>query len=275
MHRQDNPGLCTTHGNRSSEAVTASRVKHSRPALSRSELTLKVSSCIKRAGDHRVTWIDGKRRWQFARKRIQMSSSIAKLPFVRTLDGFEFAAQPSLDSKLVRELATCRWVGNGDALLLLGPPGVGKTHLAVALGREAIQHGYSTLFTSATALVTALTKAHHAGRLEERLTHYAKPKLLIVDELGYLPLEANAAHLFFQLVSRRYERGSILVTSNRAVSEWGTVFGDSVVATAILDRLLHHSHVITIRGDSYRLREKRRSGLVPQRSTDKELEKLT
>lgn len=131
------------------------------------------------------------------------------------------------------------------------------------------------MFTSATALVTALTKAHHAGRLEERLVHYATPKLLITDEVGYLPLEANVARLFFQLVSRRYERGSMLVTSNRAVSEWGTVFGDAVVATAILDRLLHHSHVITIRGDSYRLREKRRSGLMPQRSTDKELEKLT
>jgi hypothetical protein len=104
--------------------------------------------------------------------------------------------------------------------------------------------------------------ARKDGRLEERLTHFAKPKLLIVDELGYLPFEPEAAHLFFQLVSRRYERGSMLVTSNRAVSEWGTVFGDSVVATAILDRLLHHSHVITIRGDSYRLREKRRSGLV-------------
>lgn len=208
-------------------------------------------------------------------RRIQMATSIAKFPFVRTLDGFEFAAQPSLDAKLIRELATCRWIGNGDALLLLGPPGVGKSHLAVALGREAIHQGYSTLFTSATALVTALTKAHHTGRLEERLMHYAKPKLLIVDELGYLPLEANAAHLFFQLVSRRYERGSMLVTSNRAVGEWGTVFGDPVVATAILDRLLHHSHVITIRGDSYRLREKRRSGLIPQRSGERELEKLT
>ena len=100
------------------------------------------------------------------------------------------------------------------------------------------------------------------GRLEERLTHFAKPKLLIVDELGYLPLETHAGHLFFMLVSRRYERGSILITSNRSVSEWGSIFNDSLVATAILDRLLHHSHVITIRGDSYRLREKRRSGLI-------------
>ena len=132
----------------------------------------------------------------------------------------------------------------------------------MAIGREAITAGYTVLFVSAPALVAQLAKAHAEGRLEERLTHFSKPKLLIVDELGYLPFEPDAAHLFFQLVSRRYERGSILVTSNRAVGEWGSVFGDPVVATAILDRLLHHSHVITIRGDSYRLREKRRSGLL-------------
>jgi DNA replication protein DnaC len=138
----------------------------------------------------------------------------------------------------------------------------GKSHLAIALGREAICHGYSVLFTSATALVTMLVRGHAEGKLEQQLAQLAKPKLLIMDEFGYLPFEPAAAHLLFQLISRRYEKGSILITSNRTVGDWGTVLGDQVVATAILDRLLHHSHVLTIRGDSYRLREKRRSGLV-------------
>ena len=131
-------------------------------------------------------------------RRMRMATGIAKFPFVRTLEGFDFAAQPSLDPGQVRDLAACRWVANGDALLVLGPPGVGKTHLAVGLGREAIRLGYSVLFVQATVMITTLARAHAEGRLDDRLAFYAKPKLLIVDELGYLPFEPNAAHLFFQ-----------------------------------------------------------------------------
>jgi len=168
-------------------------------------------------------------------RRIEMSIGLARLPFVRDLDGFDFAAQPSIDKKQIREIAAGRFA-NAEAVLLLGPPGVGKTHLAVAIGRQAILAGYTVLFVSAPTLVAQLAKAHSEGRLEDRLTHFGKPRL--------------------------HERGSMLITSNRSIGEWGTVFGDAVVATAILDRLLHHSHVLTIRGDSYRLREKRRTGLL-------------
>ena len=195
-------------------------------------------------------------------RRIEMAMRMAKFPFSRDLEGFDFAAQPSVDAKQIRDLAASRWVANGENVLLLGPPGVGKTHLAIALGRAAIANGRRVLMVSATALVAGLAKAHADGTLEARIAHFAKPELLIIDELGYLPFEVDAAHLFFQLVSRRYEAGAILLTSNRSVAEWGEVFSDAVVATAILDRLLHHSHIITIRGDSYRLKEKRRSGLL-------------
>lgn len=200
-------------------------------------------------------------------RRIAMAQKLAHFPAVKDLADFDFEAQPSIDPRQIRDLAVSRYVANGENVLLLGPPGVGKTHLAIGLGRAAILAGYAAQFSTATTLVAGLVKAQTERRLEERLLTLSKPKLLIVDELGYLPLEPQAAHLFFQLVSRRYERGAMLITSNRNVGEWGTVFADPIVATAILDRLLHHSHVVTIRGESYRLRAKRRSGLL-QRPVD-------
>jgi DNA replication protein DnaC len=194
-------------------------------------------------------------------KRTRMMTQIAHFPLKRTLEDFDFSLQPSIDRKLLRELETGRFIANGENILLLGPPGVGKTHLAIGLGRKVTAQGSSCLFVPAMGLVAQLVRAENEGRLEERLAHLVKPACLVIDEVGYLPFERQAASLLFQLVNRRYERGSIILTSNQPVGNWGEVFGDSVMATAILDRLLHHSHVITIKGESYRLREKRMAGM--------------
>jgi DNA replication protein DnaC len=188
-------------------------------------------------------------------RRFRNALKLSGLPHHKSLDEFDFAFQPDLDKRKVRDLASLEFVEQKANVALLGPPGVGKTMLAVALAVAACKAGFSIYFTSLDDLVRNLREAESTGRFARKLQTYLKPAVLVVDEVGYLPLSRADANMVFQMVSRRYERGSIVVTSNKSFSEWGQVFGDDVLATAILDRLLHHCEVISINGPSYRLKD--------------------
>jgi DNA replication protein DnaC len=202
-------------------------------------------------------------------RRIKTALVMARISTIKTIAGFDFSFQPSLDKNRIMALAELKFIERAEVLHLVGPPGTGKSHLSVALGIEAIKAGRSVYFTTLADLVGVLAKAEREGTLREKIRFLCRFALLIVDEIGYLPVTPGGGNLFFQLVNARYEKGAMILTSNRGFAEWGEVFGDPVVATALLDRLLHHAIVIQIEGSSYRLRQ--HADLVPEHIRSKAL----
>lgn len=202
-----------------------------------------------------------------ARKRRSQQTrlKLSRLPFRKTLEEFDFDFQPSIDRDQINEPGTLVFAERNENVLFPGPPGVGKTHLAVALAMRAIENGKTVYFTSLTRMIRDLEKADLQGHLDRRWKIYMRPSILIVDEVGYYSMDRRAAELFFQIVCRRYETGSIILTSNKHFSEWGDMMSDTVIATATLDRLLHHAHIVNIRGKSYRMKDRFRVGEFDRR----------
>jgi DNA replication protein DnaC len=189
-------------------------------------------------------------------RKISLYLKQSKLPSIKTFDEFDFKYQHSVTKRQINEWQTFSWLDNRENKILMGPPGVGKTHLAIATAYAAIQNGYTAIFYSMNELIDDLLIANHQKNLPEFLKKLLKKNLLIIDEMGFLPLKPEHSSLFFQLINEFYEYRSIILTSNKLFNEWGSTFGDHVIATAILDRLLHHAEPVVMAGDSYRMKDK-------------------
>jgi DNA replication protein DnaC len=236
-----------------SELVTA-RIRATATKLGLSHLTDTLTEYVSRADTGGLAYLDfldlvlEEELAVREERRFRHALRLSKMPHHKTLEEYDFSYQPELDPRKVRDLATLAFVEAKANVALLGPPGVGKTHLAIALAVASCRAGFTVYFTTLDDMVRQLKAADAIGRLASKLKTYLRPTVLVVDEVGYLPLERNEANLVFQLISKRYEKGSIVLTSNKSFSEWGQVFSDEVLATAILDRLLHHCEVIAMGG---------------------------
>lgn len=225
------------------------------------EIKNSIDNVIERVNNEELNFTDAlyeltERELSFQKERAKVALiKVANFPFQKTFSDYDFSFQPSINKNEIIDCKYLKFVENKENIIFLGPPGVGKTHLATAIGMETALNRISTYFISCHDLILQLKRAHLENRLEQRLKHFTSYTVLIIDEVGYLPLDIEASNLLFQLITKRYEKKSTILTTNKNFSEWGEVFGDSVLANAILDRLLHHSKVFTIKGRSYRIKD--------------------